>query len=199
VTDTRSIPTGELSSGQPHGGPRKRRWFLTRSGTNLYKAFDPPAQWVKAIVQMAVGLGTVITIGVLVCFPSMRSGGVAELALRVAAGGLALAAVVELTYTLFTEGPDEAIDPLILGVSSFILLKISDPGTDLTLSNAGAVALLVLTLGVLFLIRDRFIEKPKQDKAKAIPDSAHDDASASSPGHTSQSSIVTRDPELKAS
>lgn len=152
----------------------------------------------KAIVQMAVGLGTVITIAVLVWFPSLRGGGVAELALRVAAGGLALAAVVELTYTLFTEGPDEAIDPLILGLSSFVLLKISDPKTDLTLSNAGTIALLVLALGVLFLIRDRFIEKPKRDKAKVAADSSHRDAPARLPGHTGQSSPATIGPETKS-
>ena len=144
-----------------------KAWIKERDGEHLYDVADPPAQWVKALVQMAIGIGTVITIAILVCFPAFRAVGIAALALRVVAGGLAFAAVVELTYTLFTHGPDEALDPLVLGLSSFILLKISDPGTDLTLSNAGTIALLVLALGLLFVMRDRFVEKPKRDKAKA--------------------------------
>jgi hypothetical protein len=147
---------------QPRG---LRVWLNKHKGADLYHAADPPAQWVKAIVQMAIGIGTVITIAVVVWFPELRSGGIAELALKVVAAGLALAAVVELTYTLFTDGPDEALDPLILGLSSFILLKISDPGTDLTLSNAGTVAILVLALAVLFILRHQFIGKAGKDQA----------------------------------
>lgn len=154
---------------------RIRKWAARQSGTRLYHAADPRAQWVKALVQMAIGVGTVIAVAVLVCFPAFRHGGIAELALRVVAAGLALAAVVELTYTLFTEGPDEALDPLILGLSSFIILNISDPNTSLTLSNAGTIALLVLALGTLFVIREQFVEKPKRNReamAEETPDTA---------------------------
>jgi len=110
---------------------------------------------------MAIGVATVATIAVLVWIPSFRGIGVAELALRVLAIGLALAAVVELTYSLFTTGPDEALNPLILGLSSFVLVKISAPKAALTMSNAGAIALLVLALGALFALREIFIERPK--------------------------------------
>jgi hypothetical protein len=143
-------------------------WINKQSGTELYHAADPRAQWVKALIQMIIGMGTVIAIAILVWFPALRHGGIAELSLHVVAAGLALAAVVELTYTLFTEGPDEALDPLILGMSSFILLNISDPGTDLTINNAGTIALLVLALGGLFVIREQFIEKPKREREKAL-------------------------------
>jgi len=146
---------------------RVRKWIIRQSGDDLYRVADPHAQWVKALVQMGIGIGTVIVVAVLVCFPALRHGGIAELSLHVVAAGLALAAVVELTYTLFTEGPDEALDPLILGMSSFILLNISDPKTDLTLSNAGTIALLVLALGGLFVIREQFIEKPKREQERA--------------------------------
>ncbi|HEX5301946.1 MAG TPA: hypothetical protein VFW50_33645 [Streptosporangiaceae bacterium] len=142
-----------------------KAWLKTHKGEDLYHSADAPAQWIKAIVQMAIGVGTVITIAIVVWIPSLRHDGIAELALKVVAVGLALAAVVELTYTLFTEGPDEALDPLILGLSSFILLKISDPVTDLTLSNAGTFAILIAALAVLFILRHQFIEKPKRDKA----------------------------------
>ncbi len=45
--------------------------------------------------------------------------------LNLVAIGLALSAGVELAYMLFTPGPDEAIEPLILGLSSATLLIIS--------------------------------------------------------------------------
>jgi hypothetical protein len=84
--------------------------------------FGRPSSGVgKAIVQMLIGIATVGTIAVLIWIPRFDSIGVAELGPRVAAIGLALAAVVELTYTLFTDGPDEALSLLILGLSSFIL------------------------------------------------------------------------------
>jgi hypothetical protein len=164
-----------------------KAWLTEREGDDLYHAADPPARWIKTIVQMAIGIGTVIAIAIVVWIPSLRHDGIAELALKVVAVGLALAAVVELTYTLFTEGPDEALDPLILGLSSFILPKISDPATDLTLSNAGTVAILILALAVLFILRHQFIEKPKRegtgrntskpeaaDKPEAIPGAGKD-------------------------
>jgi hypothetical protein len=164
---------GKKKKKEKRKGPKE--WIITRNGDNLYHSADPPAQWIKAIVQMAIGVGTVITIAIVVWIPSLRHDGIAELALKVVAVGLALAAVVELTYTLFTEGPDEALDPLILGLSSFILLKISDPITDLTLSNAGTFAILIAALAVLFILRHQFIEKPKRDKAigsSTTPESA---------------------------
>jgi uncharacterized glyoxalase superfamily protein PhnB len=149
-----------------------KTWIGERKGSKLYEAADPPAEWIKAIVQMLIGVITVITIAVLVWIPRFHSNGIAELALRIVAIGLALAAVVELTYTLFTDGPDEALNPLILGLSSFILIKISDPGTDLTMGNTGAFALLILALGALFVIREIFIEKPKKRRDRRAPDTS---------------------------
>jgi hypothetical protein len=100
---------------------------------------------------------------------------VAEFALRTVAIGLALAAVVELTYTLFTDGPDEALDPLILGLSSFLLLKISDPKTGLTLSNAGTIILFVVALAALFIVRELFIERPKRAQEEINQNSQEQD------------------------
>src|SRR5579862_7101183 len=136
VTDNENVPPAD--EGHRELWPKRfLGWVKGRNGAALYGETDKPVQWIKAVVQMVIGVGTVIAVAVLVWFPNLRSGGIAELALRTVASGLALAAVVELTYTLFTEGPDEALDPLILGLSSFILLKLSDPATGLSISNAG--------------------------------------------------------------
>jgi hypothetical protein len=165
VTDTEKVPSADEGRCEPR--PKGiLGWVKSRNGEALYGHTDKPAQWIKAVVQMIIGVATVIAVAILVWFPNLRTGGIAELALRTVASGLALAAVVELTYTLFTEGPDEALDPLILGLSSFILLKISDPKTGLSISNAGTFALLVLALAALFVLREQFIEKPKRERAR---------------------------------
>jgi hypothetical protein len=136
--------------------------IAAKSGSKLYESARPPAEWVKALVQMLIGIATVGTIAVLIWIPHFNGIGIAELGLRTIAIGLALAAVVELTYTLFTDGPDEALNPLILGLSSFILVKISAPRAGLSMANTGAISLLVLALGALFVIREVFIERPKR-------------------------------------
>jgi len=151
-------------------------WLGARRGRALYKVVDPPAQWTKAFVQMLIGVGTFIALIVLIWFPHIRNGGVAEFALRMAAIGLALAAVAELMYTLFTDGPDEALDPLILGLSSFLLLKISDPKTGLTLSNAGTIILFIVALAALFIVRELFIERPKRSREEMGRSSEEQDA-----------------------
>jgi len=118
VIDNKSVGvTKRVPPGDDGRGKASRRRFLrpdSWDGAALYRQADKRAQWVKVIVQMAIGIGTVIAVAILIWFPQLRTGGIAELALRTVASGLALAAVVELTYTLFTEGPDEAPDPLIL-------------------------------------------------------------------------------------
>jgi len=81
---------------------------------------------------------------------------IADKALTLAGGGLALSAVVELAYTFFTRGPDEALDPLILGISSFALINISRHDPSLTTAHAIPVALLAVALTLLFLVR-RFL------------------------------------------
>jgi hypothetical protein len=42
----------------------------------------------------------------------------------VVGGGLATAAAIELAYTLFTAGPDEALDPVMLGLSAALILQL---------------------------------------------------------------------------
>jgi hypothetical protein len=71
--------------------------------------------------------------------------------------GLAAAAAVELAYTLFTPGPDEALDPLMLGLSAGILLLVTRPDVPVAWQFLGTV-LGVLALGLLFLIRRQFLK-----------------------------------------
>jgi hypothetical protein len=66
---------------------------------------------------------------------------------------LAVAAVVELAYTLFTHGADEALDPLMLGVSAALLIQLGRVKT-FEVSDGVAVILYILGLCVLFAIRE---------------------------------------------
>jgi hypothetical protein len=70
---------------------------------------------------------------------------------------LAVAAALELAYTLFTPGPDEAIDPLMLGLSSVLLYLISTL-TNLTWTAGVSILLFASALGLLFAIRKKFID-----------------------------------------
>jgi len=67
-----------------------------------------------------------------------------------------VSAAIELAYMLFTPGPDEAVDPLILGIAGTALLVMSDENSDVSdsmLSDAMAVLLFALSLALLFYLR----------------------------------------------
>lgn len=134
-------------------------------GSWLYEKAKPTAYGIKVFLQMTVGLGAVLDIAWHVeQSVSMHHGqdpfapSIAKSVL-VIASALAVAAAIELAYTLFTPGPDEALEPLMLGLSSGILFLITE-NADKGLSPAvqfSAVLLGSIALGVLFMIRNRFI------------------------------------------
>ena len=64
---------------------------------------------------------------------------------------VAAAAVIELAYTLFTPGPDEALDPVALAVSAAILLQLGKAET-FDLRQGVAAFLYVAALAGLFAI-----------------------------------------------
>lgn len=133
--------------------------FRSDPGGMLYRKSKPWAHLFKVLLQMAVGVGAAAYIGWYV-FQYLTSPHVGfgpninavSGAVNVIAFALAVAAGIELAYTLFTPGPDEALDPLMLGVSSGILLLVTAPGLQPLLQFFG-VLLGVLALGALFLIR----------------------------------------------
>jgi hypothetical protein len=92
-------------------------------------------------------------------------------ALRLVGYGLAVSAAVELAYTFFTRGPDEALDPLILGVSSFTLIALSeiDP-PRLRTTDAMPISLLALTIVLLFSARRFLLEvEDEAPDTEALP------------------------------
>jgi hypothetical protein len=127
-------------------------------GVWLYRMLKRRAHGVKVLLQMAVGVGAVFDVGSHVYHHSVSHTGLfpsppsANVTIHVIAAALAIAAAIELAYTLFTPGPDEALDPLMLGLSSGILLLVTSSKLRPVWQFA-AVLLGVLALGVLFLIR----------------------------------------------
>lgn len=83
--------------------------------------------------------------------------------LDLVARALAYSAGVDLAYMLFTPGPDEAIEPLILGLASAILFSISNISDIADLELAKEIGLYVLILFFLFFMKALFI--PKKDKS----------------------------------
>lgn len=160
-----TIPPIEMvTSPQLYAG-RRDLSFRRVPGDWLYRKAKPWAHGIKVFLQMIVGIGAIIDIGWHVFNSVSNHKGTAPLApsiktsVAVIVSALAVAAAIELAYTLFTPGPDEALEPLMLGLSSGILFLITE-NVDKNLSapaQFSAVLLGVLALGVLFLIRRSFL------------------------------------------
>jgi hypothetical protein len=119
----------------------------------IYDSLQPRAKKVKAVLQMAIGLITVMAVGWRYFDTLGDRVDPTQLFLNGIGIGLAAAAAIELAYTLFTDGPDEALDPLMLGLASTLLLKLSGMTGPLSLSQVGALAILGFLLIGLFAAR----------------------------------------------
>ncbi len=137
--------------------------FLQAPGDRLYSTLKPWAHGVKVLLQMLVGLGAVVDIGIHVAHSVATHAGNTRLApnitisIAVIAYALAVAAAIELAYTLFTPGPDEALDPLMLGVSSAILILVS--GGFPHWAQVAALITGVVAPAILFLVRRYLLEQ----------------------------------------
>lgn len=81
------------------------------------------------------------------------------------AAALAISCGIQLAYMLITDGPDEAVDPLMLGIASTILLILSDSNAkDWTSDRSFAVMMLVICLPVLFACSRWMQRVSKQDE-----------------------------------
>ena len=156
----------------------------------LCEKLKEPAKGIKVLLQMIVGVVGVIVVLVAVLRDALGHTDAVDAskhALVLISVSLAVAASLELAYTLFTPGPDEAIDPLILGISA-IFLYLASTQTDLTWAGGVSVILFAITLGVLFAVRQHFIDDDevrecqrgrravREKKIEAITGSNADDA-----------------------
>jgi hypothetical protein len=128
---------------------------------HLYAWIAPKARLLKAVVQMLIGAFAVVDLGTQMWskhiwwrpgFPSAKD------SLELIGAALAAATVVELAYTLFTDGPDEVLDPLMLGITTFMIIELGMTTTHITWGTGVGLLLSTIALGALFAIRQRFIE-----------------------------------------
>ncbi len=80
------------------------------------------------------------------------------------AAALAISCGIQLAYMLITDGPDEAVEPLMLGIASTILLILSDSNAqNWTSDRSFAVIMLVVCIPILFAC-SRWMERVRKDK-----------------------------------
>jgi Ca2+/Na+ antiporter len=146
--------------------------FLTRSNRKV-DIYDTPGPFVKNIkitMQMFIGVGLVGLIFLKTlhlfsfhqdflntAFPFLNFV-YQQRMLELVGLTLAYSSAIDLAYTLFTPGPDEAVDPLITGLAATILLFISK-SSSFDLTETAGIVFLVLALAGLFLIKKAFVSK----------------------------------------
>jgi hypothetical protein len=148
---------------------RKPSWANSKPKTEhaLYRKCGPVAETVKIILQFLIGIGlalllvakpfytlipwhgAALQIQQLVAFPT----------LELVAIALAYSSGFELAYTLFTAGPDEAVEPVIMGLAAAMLLGFSKVERIDVLAGCGAVVF-VIALAGLFFVRQYFLPSP---------------------------------------
>jgi len=93
--------------------------------------------------------------------PHLTIGHAKKITLQDIGFALALAAAVELAYTLYTHGPDEALDPLMLGLSAALLLQLGE-ANSLKWAEGLAMLLYACALAVLFAERRRLADQEEE-------------------------------------
>jgi hypothetical protein len=76
----------------------------------------------------------------------------AMIAFKVIADALAAATVIQLAYTLFTPGPDEALDPVLLAIATALLFQLGTVD-HFRWQDGLAVLLYGTALSALFAVR----------------------------------------------
>jgi hypothetical protein len=136
-----------------------------KRGHALYRKCGPVAETVKIVLQFLIGIGLVLLLlakpfstlapwhGVALRIQQL----VALPTLELVAIALAYSSGFELAYTLFTEGPDEAVEPMIMGLAAAMLLGFSKLERIDVLDGCGA-AIFVVALAGLFVVRRVFLK-----------------------------------------
>jgi len=159
-------------------------WVISRQKTvhPLYRKCGRVAKAVKIVLQFIIGFGLAVLLLAKLFFtlipPSwFKLTAVPDAAPRIqqlvtlptlelVAIALEYSAGIELAYTLFTEGPDEAVEPVIMGLAAAMLLGFSKLGSIDILAGCAAVAF-VIALAGLFLLRHYFVEPEEEHQPGA--------------------------------
>jgi len=125
-----------------------------------YAGFEEIALWLKARAQMLIGATLFIALGGSALSKLLPSCAYVQPfaqiePLLLVSSGLTYAAGIELCYMLYTREPDEAVNPVVLGLASVVVLRVAHDPT--TLQEGLFIALLVGAMAVLFFLQAQFI------------------------------------------
>jgi hypothetical protein len=148
--------------------------FLSPQSEAEEKCFESRVRRLETVLQMAIGVAITIMLVVkaLLFFPLMNTRLhemfppcildrlASKHPLAIAGYALAFSAAIELAYMLFTAGPDEAVEPVILGFASAALIVSAQP--NLTPQAAVIIVVLVAGIAVLFWVRENYIEDERR-------------------------------------
>lgn len=131
---------------------------------DIYNWAEPYAGMIKVCLQMAVG----IIVAALLFIRGLLYLNIdfhipyepSENPLELVGKGLMISAGFELAYMLFTKGPDEAIEPVILGIAATTLIIASRESFEL--NQALMILVLSVSIGLLFFVRSRFLGQVKR-------------------------------------
>lgn len=130
------VPSSPIESNNSNSHPPKKsiskNFRDVFAAGKLYDEYEPYAKNVKILIQMLIGiiLGLFLLLKVFAnIFDVLGIQFLHPLAiqnpLNIVAYGLFFSTGIDLAYMLFTDGPDEAIDPLMTGLGAAILLGIA--------------------------------------------------------------------------
>ena len=133
----------------------------------LYSIAEPKAKKIKILIQMAIGIGVAFLIVIemiSLIYPEVRNIVppkinilISKNILEMVSLGLGAATAIELAYMLFTDGPDEAVDPLIMGIASFVLAQLSD--SNFEIQKGIGIFFIVILIPILFIVKNKFLTK----------------------------------------
>ncbi len=181
MAENSSPQSSELSSQPPSDGhparssssgpqPTGIKASLKRlAETKLYSKYKPRARKVKIASQMLIGLilGVLLLAKAIISIPNLL--GYPFLApfaglnpLDMVAYALFFSSGIELAYMLFTPGPDETLDPLIIGLAAAILLGVSR--MDFSKVQEGVTLLLAVSALAGLLVIKKYLYKAEEDE-----------------------------------
>jgi hypothetical protein len=123
-----------------------------------YRQVEPPARFVKSVIQMVIGGITLVALVVQLVDGWATGGTIVQAQQQVLElMGLALAAsaAVQLAYCLFAPEPGAVIDPLVLGIAAALLFQLAGVRV-LDIRDGVAAVLYTAALGGLLAVR-RFL------------------------------------------
>lgn len=141
---------------------------LKSNANKLYEFAKPKMAVLRVILQFVVGLFifyvilvemlrfSTLTIEQLNWLPFVQLI-FDEKLLKIVGSSLLVSSAIELAYMLFTPGPDEAVDPLILSITASALIALSEDKEKLLgssyLMDGIIILLFSFSLSMLFFLR----------------------------------------------